>query len=531
MNILEPFRSVPRILNDYPILAATTLALAIRLNIVLTADFPLNDGGLFYTMTQEIQSSKFQLPLYTSYNNSQIPFAYPLLSFYIAAILDTTFPVSLITIFRFLPFIVSLLTVPAFYLVGREILGKNRAVLATFVFVLFPRSFIWIIMGGGLARSWGLLFCLLAIFFGIKFYKTSLRSNLVLASIFLSLTLLSHLEWYFFAILSLIVLSFIYRKLANSLTKLLQTTIFSLILASPWWLTILLRHGFEPLIAFSQAGFSITDGSSYLQLIAIHVTDEPFLTIWGVLILLGIMISIFEKKLLYIVWFLIPIIVAPRSSPNLVIIPATILITNSIFGVILPSIARTLKVRTLGLRHLVKPLAAKVFFAFVTFYFLVSINGIVFIDTFNYFAFATMEEHNAFEWIRQNTEPNDRFLLLTENKYPSWGMDPISEWFPALAERQSIMTPQGSEWLPENKFLEKVGFYTQIKSCYDKNLACVENVAQNYDNFTHIYLYKPTKDDKDNLPLIRHELVNSEKYSIVYENSRVSIFSKKNYNK
>lgn len=132
------------------------------------------------------------------------------------------------------------------------------------------------------------------------------------------------------------------------------------------------------------------------------------------------------------------------------------------------------------------------------------------------------------ERIKQNTNEGDKFLLLTNYTLPSWGMDPVSEWFPVLDKRKSILTPQGTEWLPENKFLEKVKLYTKIKGCYDENLACIENVLLAHkEDFTHIYLYKPSQGEKDTLPLIRHELLNSEKYTLIFENPKSTVFSKK----
>ncbi|MFM8875993.1 MAG: hypothetical protein ACKOGC_07965, partial [Anaerolineae bacterium] len=39
------------------------------------AGFPVNDGGMFYTMMEELQANHFVPPLYTSYNHLNIPFA------------------------------------------------------------------------------------------------------------------------------------------------------------------------------------------------------------------------------------------------------------------------------------------------------------------------------------------------------------------------------------------------------------------------------------------------------------------------
>ncbi len=50
----------------------------------------------------------------------------------------------------------------------------------------------------------------------------------------------------------------------------------------------------------------------------------------------------------------------------------------------------------------------------------------------------------AMTWVRDETEPGTRFIVAA---IVIWGADEISEWFPAVAQRQSVATVQGSEWL------------------------------------------------------------------------------------
>ncbi len=105
-------------------------------------------------------------------------------------------------------------------------------------------------------------------------------------------------------------------------------------------------------------------------------------------------------------------------------------------------------------------------------------------------------------------------------------MDPVSEWFPTLTQRISIITPQGYEWLGDNFFRKRVELYTKIKDCYDKDLPCIEDLLENNQiDFTHIYIYKPSEEEKDYLPLIRYQLLNSQKYKIIFENSKTEVFS------
>ncbi|HLI28429.1 MAG TPA: hypothetical protein VKZ60_15265, partial [Chloroflexota bacterium] len=78
------------------LLGALLPALALRVGAVLGADFPLNDGGLFYAMTEDLRGAGFTLPWYTSYNAERIPYAYPPLGFYLAGALAALGPWSLV---------------------------------------------------------------------------------------------------------------------------------------------------------------------------------------------------------------------------------------------------------------------------------------------------------------------------------------------------------------------------------------------------------------------------------------------------
>jgi hypothetical protein len=134
----------------------------VRILPVLQASFPLNDGGLFYSMTADLQRSGYALPAVTTYNRLDIPFAYPPLPFYIAGLAQAVTRLPLEEIIRWLPVVFSLLTLPAFYLLARALLNDHlTAALATVIYATLPRAYEWIIMGGGVTRAPAALFLLL----------------------------------------------------------------------------------------------------------------------------------------------------------------------------------------------------------------------------------------------------------------------------------------------------------------------------------------------------------------------------------
>lgn len=136
--------------------AIFALAAGMRVIPVLTSDFPLSDGGLFYVMIRDIQQADYRLPWFIAYNGVQIPFAYPPLSFYAAALVAGASGLALTDVLRFVPLAMSILTVLAFFGFARAALASRfQAAAAAAAFALMSGSYFWLIMGGGLSRGFG----------------------------------------------------------------------------------------------------------------------------------------------------------------------------------------------------------------------------------------------------------------------------------------------------------------------------------------------------------------------------------------
>jgi len=70
----------------------------IRTAPILLSSFPLNDGGLFFTMTKDLMANNYRLPQTTTYNHLDLPFAYPPLPFYFTGLLTDITNWELITL-------------------------------------------------------------------------------------------------------------------------------------------------------------------------------------------------------------------------------------------------------------------------------------------------------------------------------------------------------------------------------------------------------------------------------------------------
>ena len=207
MQILDS--GIPEIIFGILVFA---LGIAVRVNFVAGSQYPLNDGGLFYRMTEELLNNNFFLPKFSLYNHANIPFAYPPLAFYLIGITHKIFGVSLLALFKYFPLIMSCLSIPIFYLLARRFF-ENRIyrLLALYLFVTLPRSFEWFVMGGGATRSLGFFFAMLSIYFlWGAFEDNKFDLKLIAGSLFSALTILSHPLSSLFLAFSVLVI-FIYH--------------------------------------------------------------------------------------------------------------------------------------------------------------------------------------------------------------------------------------------------------------------------------------------------------------------------------
>ena len=146
------------------IFLAILLGAFVRFSPASLAGFAINDGGMFAVMVDDLRESGYALPVYTSYNSLDIPYAYPPLGFYFGRIVSDLTGLPAAEVLRWLPAFFASLSVPAFALLASRLLKtRYHVAIATLIFALMPRAMSWFIMGGGLTRSPGQFFMLLTL--------------------------------------------------------------------------------------------------------------------------------------------------------------------------------------------------------------------------------------------------------------------------------------------------------------------------------------------------------------------------------
>lgn len=138
---------------------SVTLGLLVRIPYFFKYDFALNDGALFVQMADAVRSNSYVLPATVSYNRTEIPFAYPPISFYLIAFLSDLFNFNILDVVRYMPLVFNILSIGVFILLASQLIKSKLVLLYTSIFFpLIPRSYEWLIMGGGVTRSVG-FFC------------------------------------------------------------------------------------------------------------------------------------------------------------------------------------------------------------------------------------------------------------------------------------------------------------------------------------------------------------------------------------
>lgn len=443
------------------VLLIAALGAVLRVAPGWIAGFPVNDGGMFLSMIRDLRSSDFLLPRITSYNFADIPFAYPPLGIYAAAIIAESLSVSEVELLRWLPPLVSAAIIPAFYWLTRQIFdSEGKAVTATAVYALLPNSSDWLVMGGGLTRSLGILFLLFSVGCVRRVFRGNDRKSLPHAVLFCSLAALSHPEAGLQTAALCLLLWVFYGRNLEGIKNAVLIAIGTLILTAPWWFTVINDHGISPFESAIQTGIRETLWASLFHSIFSTQGGLPILT---TLFLIGLFAASRRRDFLLAAWAFVPFFVDPRNAPAITIFSVVMLAAEGLHYLnaeFVRAYAKTFRANESSAR-VPSRLALGGFIVMLTYLLLVSWR-----ENSNLLRISlTRTDRETMEWVRNHTPPESRFLLFTNTGQISPMADSYQEWFPALAERRSQNTLQGTEWTLGSDFFPFSQRLTALQAC------------------------------------------------------------------
>jgi hypothetical protein len=438
------------------VLGITIFGGVLRLIPAITSDFPLNDGGLFFAMMRGIQAQGFSIPETASYNGHAIPFAYPPLGLLLGAAISSVSGVGLLDVERFGPVVLSILTIPAAFLVFRQLLSTEfRAIVATAAFAVIPRSYDWMIAGGGITRSPGLLAAILTLAAGVRLYQTGRMGWAVTAGLLLGVTGLTHPQASVFAGLSLlVVLPFTAVHRWNAFRGLAIVVAVAFAVLTPWLLMVLMRYGSPTLLGAAQSGGSLV--AAFIAFIGLRFSGGLFQVV-SLIGAFGLIVCVINRQWLFPTWIVLVFVAASRGAQtygSLAIAGAAVYAVADGFRLLR---IREPKLMT-ELRH--APAATLL---------LVLIAAAAFADgaaspgaTGSPLHALSTAQRAALAWIASDTFADSRFLVVSGTP---WEIDATSEWLPVLSERQSVATVQGTEWFGSGVFSEFERRHRWLQSC------------------------------------------------------------------
>lgn len=534
-NTNETVRFLPNSRMSFVLLClslSVILGLIVRLPYFFIYDFALNDGALFVQMSEAIRSNGYLLPETVVYNRTELPFAYPPLSFYLVALLTDLFHFNVLDIVRYMPLVFNILSIGTFVLLASRLIKDKVILLYTSLFFpLIPRSYEWLIMGGGVTRSVGFFFALIAVYQASRILSKYNIRRFIYCSLFLSITVLSHLEWGITGVVTvtLLILSKQFSRRGFVLIVALGAVV--LLITSPWWITILIRHGLDPFRAASKTSeWEPLTSESIVSLLKIF-DDGLGLPLSG-LAVIGWLLSVARKDWFLPVWFIAIFLTTPRHGPTPAAMPLAILASVGLAQFLMPILiqaAAFTKNQFNAVQVIWSKLSSNNTFVqrLLTNHVLVScVIAVIFLllmTKINYtkqtpLVALTRSERSAMEWLKDNTPSEGEFIVLTTSS--SWQDDRVAEWFPVLSDRKSLTTAQGLEWVPGDVFRSKVESINELK----RNQASGDNglakyVESHYDSFQYVAIFIPQTN-----PNYGNFLESG--YRVVYDNNSVLVFER-----
>ncbi|MBV9174701.1 MAG: hypothetical protein JOZ81_31955 [Chloroflexi bacterium] len=454
---------------------ALLAALAARIPYFVRSDFPLNDGGLFVAMSRDLLAAHFVLPMFTTYNSGDIPFAYPPLGFYVTAAVTAITGLDAIALARWLPLLTNLATVVCVVPLALSLTRPLTAArMAPIVFALLPRSYQWLIMGGGLTRSIGYLFAVACVWQAARLAQSpGLRRAAVCAAL-AALALAAHLEEGLFALYSLGLVLVCLRGIRGVATSAV-IGVAAALLTAPWWGTVVAQHGIGPFQAASLTSGWSSAGTLISALGQFLAPPSLPLALLGSLAVLGAGVCLVRREPLLPIWLLAVFVLTPRSAPSEAVLPQALLASVAIADLLLPRLTGVLNETVSGLSSGSSSVVADYVGwlrthsgrLLTTAVALVVLNGAVYrfwprlpLEPFALESL-TPAERGAMAELRGQIKPGERVLVLSATE--SWEEDMAGEWFPVLASGQSVLTPQGTEWLPDQLHARKVCLFQKVR--------------------------------------------------------------------
>jgi hypothetical protein len=477
-----------------------------------SSNLPLNNGGLYLFFSEIIARNNFVYPDFIPfYTENGVPFAYPPLIFYMLALIHQMFQIPLLMLFIYIPTIISIVCVVAFYFLVKELFSeKSLILLSTIIFALYLPLISYSAQGLFLVHGVGTLFFMIGLILVVRWMKFDNDRLIFFIGLLFGLLLLSSPRCAFAYALVLLTVAFLNPR-KKTFFGLAFIGIIAVLFSAPWWITVIRNHGITVLLN----GFMLRQPTAVSNVfINIYLTNfYSYQLSLMALCLLGLFYYIIKKEFFLPVLFVVLVISGGFGVVTIPLILIIILFSVGMLKVIFPALKYILNADTPTKTLL--PL-------FFTILLLILILGGSYIQNRDFFdyKYASLKEDEklhfeAMYWIHQNTENTSTFIvkdvIASEQKNRFW----IGDWFPAITHRNTLNTFYGNEWTNRPQL-----WLSDLELSTCKDTRCFENVSSKYNfNYTHVYIIKYPENG-----YVISSFADSDDYSLIFENSQVMVF-------
>lgn len=497
---------------------------AVAVAYLFTHPYPAYGAGLYLEIADQIVAHGYRLPeTIPHYTDRGVPFAYPPLAFYAAAVVVDLTPLTPLTLSRYAPPLLTVLYLIPYYYVARELLDdRAEAGVATVLLAVTPPALQWHLSAGGLVRATAFLIALTGLYTGIRLFQSGEWRWLLASTLLFGLVVLTHPVYTVFFGLSYLLL---YLALDRSLRGLLRgatVALGGLLLSMPWWLSIVRAHGVGVFTSAAGTHTGLFGGVERLldQFVYPLVTSAPvplffLLAFGGGFYLLG------KRRPFLPAWLVAAAVVIGKARFQFV--PGSMMA-----AVFVIAMARAFAREYFPAREWRQ--AADVADATRTAVAAVILVAVVVGVMFGGAAlpqahhgspsqpqFMTQTDATAMSWVVTNTAPSTDFVVLGD----------AAEWFPLLTNRTILVGPWGVEWRSPDRYQRQLSLFRTLSTC-DSEACVTENLSRS--NLRPDYLYVPKGTytvrgmHRQNTTELRQSLTRSDRYRLVYENAGVAIY-------
>ncbi len=211
----------------------------------------------------------------------------------------------------------------------------------------------------------------------------------------------------------------------------------ALVVTLPWLVGVLATHGADALASPANRLQPLT---GLIQLGNLRFSGAPFMDVFAVVGAVGVLVAVLPGPRRVALLLLLTYLAGAGGGAFLAAVPWALACGIGLEAIVRVAVPNE---RTSTRRALVAGAAAVVLF-------LALIGSLGSVADGSSKLHALNADHlDAMAWLAANTDEEASVLVPVAGV---WGDDEMSEWLPALAQRQSIGTVQGSEWLGVDGF-------------------------------------------------------------------------------